>query len=136
MKAYIATKFENINKFHEISKRLKDDLGIETVLDWTKHKPCKPFIDNGELCKIQSEEDIKGIQTSQIFIMYYDGVNKGSGMFLELGYAMAMFDMGAKSDVIVFGKDIKNTSMFMHRGGITVLETLDEVIDIIKERLK
>ena len=135
MTAYIATKFENVDAFHEISKRLNDDLGITTVLDWTKHLPCKPFSDNMELCRTQAQEDIKAIQSSQIFIMYYDGTNKGSGMFLELGYAMAMMDMGAKADVIIFGKDVKNTSMFMHRDGITVLETLDEVIDIIKERM-
>jgi hypothetical protein len=96
---------------------------------------CKPYIDNMDICKVQAEEDIKGIQSSQIFIMYYDGINKGSGMFLELGYAMAMMDMGIITDVVVFGKNIKDTSMFMHRGGITVLETLDEVIDIIKERI-
>jgi len=133
MKAYISTKFENVGEFVIISKEL-ERLGINTSIDWIKHESCKPFGYNKDLCKKQALEDLEAIQDSDIFIMYYDGKKKGSGMFLELGYALGLVDGGKDMVIIAYGKDVEHTSMFIHLDNVILKDTLEDVVDYLKWR--
>ncbi len=107
MKAYIASKFTNVEGFNEIHTILKDN-NITLTVDWTKHLNVKPFREYHSVCMEQSLEDIKGIEDCDYFIFKYDG-EKGSGMFFELGYAYAL-----KKNIIAIGHGIMDISMFIH----------------------
>ncbi len=124
MKAYIATKFTNVDGFNEIYNILKDN-NISLTVDWTKHLNVKPFREHHSICMEQSLMDIKGIEECDYFIFKYDG-EKGSGMFFELGYAYAL-----KKKIIAIGYGIMNTSMFIH---LPLIEYSD--IDELKKLLK
>jgi len=123
---YISTKFQEIKKFNTIKDKLNEN-NIHVKLDWTKHKSCKPFSKNKELCCEQANEDILGIKNSDVFIMYYNGIDKGSGMFFELGYAYSL-----NKEIYVYGENIENISMFIHLKGINIRKDIDQIIKEIK----
>jgi hypothetical protein len=132
MKAYISTKFQNVEEFNIIQNALQKN-GIEITVDWTKHQYVKPFSKNQELCNKQSQEDIQGIKDADFFIFYFDGKNKGAGMFFELGYAFALTTFGKMRQIFCIGENIRDTSMFLGLEQLTIVESIEEIIEKIKD---
>ena len=125
---YISTKFENIESFNYVKYKL-EEIGYKLVLDWTKHKNCKPYSENYIVSKIQAIEDLKAIKEAD-FIVYINYHKKGSGTFFELGYAYA------KNKIIyIIGKKAKDASMFMCLNNIHSFDSIDEFIEYMKNKI-
>ncbi len=132
MRFYIAARFDKKQEVLEIYRRLQDR-GYIVSSDWTQHKPIKPYENNQELARRYSIEDIEGVINSDIFIVLSD--DAGTGMYVELGAAIATNLQKGRPIIYVVGENTSR-SMFYFHTIVRRRKTIDEVledIEIIKE---
>lgn len=101
MKFYIASRTARAEDVLEI-KAILLKLGHE-VYDWTMFAAIKRPYSESEVSPIAAEE-LQAIKDSDIFILLGD--EGGTGMYVELGYALAteskIYCVGEHNDVTVF----------------------------------
>jgi len=125
-KIYISLKFEEIEERYQHIKEKLEEAGYEVVSNWDKHQKCS-LEDNtfDPIAKQQATEDLKGIEECDIFLIEYFG-RKGTGMFLELGYAL-----GLNKRIIAVGPEVLTSSMFMH---LPIIEKYDGINHFLKKK--
>lgn len=101
MKFYIASRTARANDVHAL-KALLQKAGHD-VYDWTMFASIKrPYIER-EVAPI-AQEELEAIKQADIFILLGD--EGGTGMYVELGYALAtntkIYCVGNHNDVTVF----------------------------------
>ena len=128
MKFYIAARFGMKEEVKEIYKKLQEK-GHEIVGDWTLHLPIKPYDQNQEMSKNYSEEDIQGVLDCDVFLLITDGA--GTGMYVELGAAIASFLQNKKPSIYAIGEH-NSRSMFYFHPVVKRRDTVEEVLDEIK----
>lgn len=125
---YIASRTsqkETVRGYH----RKFINLGFEIAEDWTRHKNVKPYSNNVRLSKKYALADIKAITKCDIFILITD--KQGTGMYTELGVAIATAIITKKPKIYVLGKH--SNLMFYYHPAVRRVDTIDEIIkEIIK----
>jgi len=128
MKIYVAGKFEDKERVLEIYKKI-EELGHEISYDWTKHKPIKPYIKNQYLARTYSENELKGISESDIFI--YLSNKGGTTLTMEVGAALMSSKTIGKPLIYAVGEfNAKSPWLFNER--IKRVNTLEEVLKKLK----
>lgn len=130
MKIFVAARFgqkEEVRAlYEELGKR-----GHKITLDWTKHKPIKPYIDNQELSARYSNEDITGVFDCDIFILLAD--EAGTGMHIEFGAALiTSIICGGEPRIYVVGEN-NARSMFYFHPSIKRVENIEKLLKEIDE---
>jgi len=123
MKFYIATRFERREEVKQIIEKLAKK-GHSASLDWTEHKPTKPYAQNKDLAKEYAIDDIKGVRNCDVFVLLTD--EAGAGMYVELGAAMASNLEFGKPKIFVVGRH--DSSNFFYHPVVKRKETIEEVL--------
>ncbi|MBI4094684.1 MAG: hypothetical protein HY435_00625 [Candidatus Liptonbacteria bacterium] len=121
---YIAARFGEKDNVREIYERFTEK-GHRVVGDWTNHKPIKPYQEHGELAREYAIEDIEAAANCDVFILLSS--EAGTGMYIELGAAMAQKIAYGKPEIYVVGKHL-NRSMFYFHPTVNRRQNIDEVI--------
>jgi hypothetical protein len=129
MKIYVASKFEKKDMVIDIYKQLTA-LGYTIAYDWTTHKPIKPYIENQELARQYSDNELKGISECDIFLMVTD--ENAHTMLMELGAALVKNFKTGKPLVYAIGK-WNDTSPWFFNKRVKRFETIKEAIEEIKK---
>jgi len=127
-KVYIASRFDRKLKVAELYERFKK-LGYEVAVDWTVHKPIKPYEENIIPAWQYSVEDMKGIIDCDLFILLTD--KEGTGIYAELGAAIFSNLEHGKPKIYVIG-DYTSNCMFYFHPSVNRRKTIDEVIKEIE----
>ncbi len=130
MKVYIAARFEKKQEVRDLYKRL-EELGYETALDWTWHKPIKPYEDNCEIAKEYSVEDINGARNCDLFILMTN--EAGTGMYVELGAAISSNLEHGKPRIYVVG-DYTSRSLFYFHPSVNRRKTIEDILKEIENK--
>lgn len=125
MKIYVAAKFDQKDVVRRLYQNLNQS-GHSITLDWTQHKPIKPYAENPLLAQVYAEEDIAGVAQSEVFILLSsDGPNKG--MYVELGAALLSNSRTGKPAIYAVGEHIDSSVFFFHPQVIRC-QSIDEVM--------
>ncbi len=112
MKFYIASRFGLKDKVKEMCDILQEK-GHETTTDfWLSHKSIKPYTDNLEFAKQYSVEDINGVLESDVFVIIGD--EAGTGMYIELGAAIAQQIKTGKPKIYAIGEHTTRALFYFH----------------------
>jgi len=111
MKFYIGARTTHREKVKEIHNLLKEK-GHEITVDWTNDPSLKPYEENLEASKKLAENHINGIMSSDVTIIISD--KEGTGIYVELGTAIAQNLIKGKPHIYVIGKDISGSNFYLH----------------------
>ncbi len=124
MKIYIASRFHKKEEVKKLYKLFRDK-GYEISSDWTLHKRIKPYKKNQKIASQYATEDVNGVKNSDIFIMIND--NAGTGLYTELGVAIASYIEFSKPKIYIIGS-YKDSSMFHFHPSINLKNNIEEVL--------
>jgi len=127
---YIAARFGLKDEVKNMQKQLHE-LGYETIADWTDHQLIKPYEKNVGLSKEYAIEDIDAAKDCDIFILMSD--DSGTGMYVELGAAIASHTEKGTPKIYVVGEN-KSRSMFYFHPSVNRIDTFDEVLEDVKDK--
>jgi len=99
--------------------------GHEIIADWTEHKPIKPYGENPDLARSYSMEDVNAASNCDVFILMSS--DAGTGMYVELGAAIANNIKGGKPKIYVIGDNIDRAMFYFHPSVIRKT-TFEEVL--------
>ena len=123
MKVYVATR---TGRKHE-ARRAQDALralGHEITQDWTLELPTRV---TPEFAERKSVEDLDGVARADAFILIADP--GGRGMYVELGYAMAMHAARGTPRIFAVGAaDVAVASIFCHHPSVVMVDSVDTAI--------
>ena len=125
MKFYIASRFDKKPEVLELHKYLREK-GHEILADWTGHKFVKPYDKNEELAGEYAANDINGAKDCDVFVVLSD--DGGTGMYVELGAAIASNLLRGKPKIYVIGEH-PSRSMFYYHPSVTRKNNLGEALD-------
>jgi hypothetical protein len=125
MKFYIAARWDKRGKVKELYKSLEEK-GHEITTDWTEHESIKPYDVNADKSRQHSLEDINGVITSDVFIIISS--EAGTGMYAELGAAIAQNLSTGKPRIYVVGEH-PDRSMFYYHPSAEIRNTVEEVFE-------
>lgn len=125
-KVYVASKFENKKNTKELMDKLKK-FGFSITFDWTIHnEKSKEFFNDFEYNQNCAYEDLKGVHESDFLVVLFNG-EKGPGMMLEIGYALAkhknIYMVNQTDDV-----NTKNISIFMTLPNFYHFDNIDSLL--------
>lgn len=126
-KVYIAGRFgrqEEVRRIQELFKKK----GYAIAVDWTTHKPIKPYGEHQELSKQYAIEDIEAAAHSDVFVLLSD--DAGTGMYIELGAAITNYTKFGKPKIFVLGTFLER-SMFYFHPSINRRRTIEEILEEI-----
>ncbi len=124
MKYYIASRFDNKDEVRKIYARLAEH-GHEIAFDWTEHPPIKPYNDHSDQSQEFAIADLNGARNCDVLIVISS--DAGTGMYVELGAAMASFLERGAPRIFVIGEH-NTRSMFYFHPGVNRRATIDDVI--------
>ncbi len=129
MKIYVAARF---GKKEEVRKlyRLLEEYGHVITLDWTLHKPVKPYEKNQETTRQYAIEDIEGVKSCDVFILLSDA--GGTGMYVELGAAVILNVMFGKPKIYIVG-DHLSRSLFYYHPSVNRRKNVQQVLQEIRK---
>lgn len=127
MEFYVAGRFGRKDEVREVYEKLKK-AGHTVTADWTLHKPIQPYSQNQEMSASYADEDMEGVRKSDIFLMLADA-EKSSGIYVELGIAMANFLAFGKPKIFVVGE---SPSMFSYHPAVNRRNSVEEVLSEVK----
>jgi len=126
MKAYIAARFNQKDQTLDIARKLKDR-GYDFISDWTSHKSIKPYEQNSEMAQQYAIEDVDGTRNTDLFILISD--EAGTGMYVELGAAIASNLMSGKPKIYVIGNQLDRSMFYFH----PTVNRRNTIEDVLKE---
>lgn len=129
MKFYVAGKFEKKELILEIYRKLKK-LGHEVSYDWTTHKKIKPYDKNKKLASTYSENELKGISNSEVFVYLTD--EKGTTLPMEFGAALMSNKLSKKPLVYAIG-EFNNKSPWFFNNSVKRKSSIDEFFEELIE---
>lgn len=124
MKIYVAGKFEKKEEILRIYELLKKK-GHSIAYDWTTHKPIKPYTVNKETASQYSENEMRGIIDSDVFIFLSD--EKGTTLNMEFGASIILKKLKGKPLVYVVGEFNDKSPWFFNKDVIRK-DNIDEVL--------
>ena len=125
MKFYIASRFANKDRVLEMAGKL-EELGHSWSFNWTRHQSIKPYSENKELAEQFGVDDFEGVLDADIFIILGD--EAGSGMYVELGAAMASNALKGGVKIYSIGEYNERTPFHFHPM-VKRLESFEEVLE-------
>lgn len=128
MKWYFASRVKHQQKILEVSRFL-ETIGETVVSDWIYKGSLKPYIDHLSEVRDFSEEVLRSILATDIFVLVSDP--DGTDMFVELGICLANKTLTSKVRIYIVGEHSKRSIMQLHPS-ITHVKDLKEVFDIEK----
>lgn len=129
MKFYIAAKFEKKSIVLELYKQLRA-AGHTVAYDWTTHKGIKPYIENKDLAREYSTNEINGIADSDVFIYLTD--DSGHTLHMEYGAAIMHRMKTGKPLVYAVGEFNDKSPWFFNE----FVKRKDSVAEVIEEVLR
>ncbi len=126
MKICIAARFGEKDKVRDLYEKFQNK-GHEIIVDWTIYKPAKPYGDNSDISRGYSVEDIDGARNCDIFVILTD--EAGTGMYIELGAAIASNLEKGKPDIYAVGEN-NSCSMFYFHPSVRCVSSVEEIFEL------
>ena len=128
MKIFVSGKFEKKETLvRETIEKLKS-IGHTITYDWTYHKPIKPYIENQELCREYSQNEVNGILNCDVLL--YLSEETGTTLNMELGAGLALAKKTGKPQIIAVGEFNSKSPWFFHPL-VTRVESLDKTLELL-----
>ena len=127
MRFYVSSRVKSMDKVRAAFKLIKER-GHEITEDWTAHPEMKPFNENLDLAAKCSVRDVDGVRNSDVYILLTE--EGGTGMYVELGFAIAFNLEKGKPDIYVIGEHTSKT-MFSYHPAVRRKNTIEDVLEEI-----
>ncbi len=124
MNIYIASRFGRKNEVCALHEQLKR-LGHNIIEDWTVHADIKPYEHHAELSRQYAVDDARGAMNCDVFILLTD--ESGTGMYTELGAALASRILRGTPRICVTGAHIDRSFFYFHPE-VERYQTVEEVV--------
>ncbi|MFA4887246.1 MAG: hypothetical protein WC595_03465 [Candidatus Nanoarchaeia archaeon] len=130
MRFYYAARFSKKETIQQGYEKIRER-GHTITSDWTTHKSIKPYIGNQEMSRHYADEDVKGVEDADVFVLETDEEG-GVGSSAELGAAIALNRIKGLPLVYVIGSfNVKE--MFYFQSSVNRRENLETVLDEVDE---
>jgi hypothetical protein len=115
MKFYVGSRYYRKGEVAELVTAL-EQAGHEVTFDWTKHAPNKPFKDFPQEAGETADYDLQGVLQAGVYILLAHA--DGTGVFAELGAALASHALTGSPRLYAVAEEVPNT-MFHYHPAIT-----------------
>ena len=132
MKVFVSGQIGEKEEIRQVYTRLQEE-GFTITHDWTETDDLAITDKFSEEAGIRAAKDIKGVCDADIYIIVTDNKECGKGMYVELGAALALAQIGKDILVYVVGRR-NHPSIFYGHPAVIYFEHLDECIQTIKAR--
>lgn len=123
MKFFVTGRSSNIEEIKSVMACIVEK-GHEISLDWTTFPMAKPYKENKGLAGKFATAQIDGIAASDVYILLAH--HDGTGVFSELGAALALSQLHGKLKIYGIASDIPE-AMFHYHPAIIWKNSIDEV---------
>ena len=123
MKFFVTGRSSNIEEIKRTMNQVIEK-GHEISLDWTVFPMVKPYKENKDLAGQFAVAQVEGIAASDVYILLAHC--DGTGVFAELGAALALAQLHGKLIVYGVSSDIPE-AMFHYHPAIVWKETIKDV---------
>ena len=127
MKFYVTGRSSNIDEVRRTIALVKEK-GHEVTFDWPALLMVKPYEDNQEKAAEFAQFGIQGIIDSDIYILLAHP--DGTGVFTELGAALALAQLQGKLKIYAVAREIPPV-MFHYHPSIHWVPSVEEVFELI-----
>lgn len=114
------------------------DAGHTITHDWTINETGAAMLSGREAKFANPEEaarratnDINGVLNSDVYVLCSDNLQKGTGMYVELGAAIAAHEIAGKPRIYLVGQ-MNHATIFYFHPSIIVGRSVEQIIDEIK----
>lgn len=125
MKFYVAGKLGRHDGVISAYEKIREK-GHEVIVDWTPHKPIKPYAENPQTSREYAIEDANGSKNCDVFILISS--DDGTGMYVELDLTLASNIETGKPKIYVVGEHNKRSRFFFHPS-VNQKDTIEAVFE-------
>lgn len=105
--------------------------GHEVTLRWTDLPMIKPYCDNAETAGQYSTQQIEGVCTADVYVLFAH--NDGNGVFTEFGAALAALALQGRPRLFAIGdEETKSTAMFHYHPAIEWVDSIETVLQRVE----
>lgn len=134
MNIFVSGQIEDIENVQEAQQKFID-AGHSITHDWTKNETGAQML-GGQAAKFanpdeagrRADNDIRGVMSSDVYVLCSDNEKIGKGMYVELGGALALHLEVGKPKLYIVGK-MNHSSIFYFHPSIILGKTVEEIID-------
>jgi len=109
-----------------------EQAGQQVTLRWTDLPMIKPYNVNAHKAAEYSLQQIKGIEESDVFVIYAH--TDGTGVFTEFGAALALSQFRGTPKIYAIGDDAVKSAAMFHYHPLVIWK--DSIEDILSEVLQ
>lgn len=130
MKVFVSGQIGEKDRIREIYSRLQEE-GLVITHDWTRTDDLAVTDKFSPEAGERAAKDIGGVCDADIYIVVTDNEKCGKGMYVELGAALALVQIGRRISIYVVGP-MKHPSIFYSHPAVTHFNELEDCINDIK----
>lgn len=123
MKFYVTGRSSNIDEVKRTIALIKTK-GHEVTFDWPMLPMVKPYEDNQEKAATFAKDGIQGIINCDVYILLAH--NDGTGVFTELGAALALAQLHGKPQIYAVAHEIPPV-MFHYHPAIRWVTSIEDI---------
>lgn len=133
MKIYVSGQISDIANIQTIQTALRK-AGHTITHDWTANEVGDMRIEtredklqNSKEAGLRAQKDIEGVMSSDVFVVCTDNQQRGSGMYAELGAALACHASTGRPRIYAIGS-LNHLSVFYLHPAVQHVSNVDELI--------
>jgi hypothetical protein len=128
MRVFVSGQFKEKHRVRE-AFRVMEAAGHVITYDWTRTEALeKPYSSYSAEASRRAHEDINGILSADAFILMSDNRERGKGMYVELGAALALAGLRSRQIQVYIVGPMNHESIFYYHPLVAHKETLEEVV--------
>ena len=130
MKVFVSGQIGEKENIQSIYKRLEAE-GFEITHDWTRTDDLAIEDKESKEAGIRAYKDIEGVCNAEAYIIVTSNMERGKGMYVELGAALALTQTDQNLSIYLIGSK-NHPSIFYSHPAVRHCESLDECIILMK----
>ena len=130
MKAFVSGQLKEKKAVREAYAQLAK-MGIGVTHDWTNTDDLGSYSKHSKEASSRAVRDIQGVCEAEFYILLTDNKICGKGMYVELGVALARYELTGSPMVFVVGP-MNHASIFYYHPVIRHFPSIDSCIEHIR----
>ncbi len=131
MKAFVSGQLGEKDRIRNVYARLSE-IGIDITHDWTTTDNLGDYSGNLEEVGLRAARDINGVRDADLYILMTDNKERGKGMYVELGAALALAEQRGSPQIFIVGPR-NHESIFYYHPLTQHFTDLESCISYIKQ---